>query len=286
MNSLREQISAQNEMVKTLLTSNSTLQHDVAVLKSCSLRQGKTIEHLKSNNSVLHDSISRIKSQNFDLKNEINALKLKEEEQQKSIDVMKYLKQGGDNTTIAFDFDVTNTSEMTAEIRSINSKFEHQRELIDRLKSNNSIQQNTIESLKSQLDFLEIDSRHRNHTMYAMKSDMVAIYSDLRNSILQNGAAIIDTGYVSCSRSGGWSRGSYGFKLVEDQFKVNYTQTPVAFSSLRQWEQVGGGSPSNKLGFGAYVHSVNTTHITVGCYKGREVSDLVEVRVNWITFPQ
>ena len=93
----------------------------------------------------------------------------------------------------------------------------------------------------------------------------------------------VENGWINCNGRYGWTKGTWGFKFVTDKFSQPYDSPPFVFTSLRSW-----GIKTDKewVGVQTDVQFVNTTHVTIGCWKGEDMADIRWMYVNWISFPQ
>jgi len=98
----------------------------------------------------------------------------------------------------------------------------------------------------------------------------------------------IEAGNVVCSPSSEWNETIKGWpdKYITKQFSRPFTSEPATFSSIRDWATYNHGPDTNSHRIGAYVSQVNTTHITVRCYKAYTDSPIFSFYVNWIAMAQ
>ena len=96
----------------------------------------------------------------------------------------------------------------------------------------------------------------------------------------------IETGLVVCSNSDEWTEDIAGWpnKFITKQFSRPFTSEPATFSSIRDWATPNIDAKYHRIG--AYVSQVNTTHITVRCYKNVIDSLVYSFYINWMAMAQ
>ena len=93
----------------------------------------------------------------------------------------------------------------------------------------------------------------------------------------------IEKGFAECGSSGKWSSENPDWPkmLITIPFSRPYASPPETISSIRDYGTVTKG---DYIRIGAFVSQVNTTHITVKCYKHRDDNYIFSFSVNWIAF--
>ena len=145
------------------------------------------------------------------------------------------------------------------------------------IKTHNADVTKQIEDLKTKEANLSKEVQANKEESERINSRMSSAFEKLNN---------VEHGYVECNKQnpyGGWTKGTYGFKTVTAEFSQPYDSPPIIFTSVRSWAFK---TDAEFVGVQVGASFVNTTHVTIGCWKGEKMAAIWWMYINWISFPQ